>query len=54
MLVKSRMEGDHVEHMGQMFKIWRKYQIKLNLLKCAFEVTLGIASWSTTKDRGQL
>ena len=34
MLVKSRMTGDHVEHLGQMFEILRKYQIKLNPLKC--------------------
>ena len=25
MLVKSRMVGDHVEHLGQMFEILRKY-----------------------------
>ena len=30
MLVKSKMAEDHVEHLGQMFKILRKYQIKLN------------------------
>ena len=41
MLVKSRMAGAHIEHLGQMFKILRKYQIKLNPLKCAFEVSSG-------------
>ena len=25
MLVKSKMADDHVEHLGQMFKILRKY-----------------------------
>ena len=38
MLVKSRMVGDHVEHLGQMFEILRKYQMKLNPLKYAFRV----------------
>ena len=40
MLVKpmSRMVGDHVEHLGQMFNILRKYQMKLNPLKCSFGV----------------
>ena len=38
MLVKSRMTGNHVEHLGQMFEILRKYQMKLNPLKCAFGV----------------
>ena len=30
MLVKSKMVGDHVEHLRQMFIILRKYQMKLN------------------------
>ena len=38
MLVKSRMTGDHIEHLGQIFKILRKCQMKLNSLKCAFGV----------------
>ena len=41
MLVKSKMVGDHVEHLGQIFEILRKYQMKLNPLKCAFRVGLG-------------
>ena len=38
MLIKSRMAGDHVEHLGHMFKILRKYQMKLNPLKYAFGI----------------
>ena len=38
MLVKSRMVGDHVEHLRQMFNVLRKYQMELNPLKYAFEV----------------
>ena len=41
MLVKSRIVGDHVEHLGQMFDVLRKYQMKLNPLKCAFGVESG-------------
>ena len=29
-LVKSRMVGDHVEHLRQMFNVLRKYQMKLS------------------------
>ena len=38
LLVKSRMVGDHVEHLGKMFEILKKYQMKLTALKCAFVV----------------
>ena len=41
MLVKSKMEGDHIEHLNQMFNILRKYRKKLNPLKCAFGVGSG-------------
>ena len=41
MLVKSKMAGDHIEHLNQMFNILRKYWRKLNPLKCAFEVGSG-------------
>ena len=41
MLVKSRMVGDHVEHLSQMFNILPKYQMRLNLLKCAFGIGSG-------------
>ena len=38
MLVKSKVAEDHIKHLGQMFDILRKYQMKLNPLKCAFGV----------------
>ena len=41
MLVKSKVTGDHVDHLGQMFEILRKYQMKLNPLKYAFGVGSG-------------
>ena len=45
MLVKSIVAGDHVDHLGQMYKILRKYQMKLNPLKCAFGVGSGKVPW---------
>ena len=41
MLVKSKVARDHMEHLGQMFSILKKYQMKLNPLKCAFRVGSG-------------
>ena len=41
MLVKSKIVGDHTKHIKQMFSILRKYQMKLNPLKCAFRVGSG-------------
>ena len=38
MLIKSKMAGDHAEHLKQKFIILQKYQMKLNPLKCAFGV----------------
>ena len=41
MLFKSKVAEDHIKHLGQMFGILRKYQMKLNPLKCAFGVGSG-------------
>ena len=30
MLVKSKIAGDHIEHLNQIFNILQKYQMKLN------------------------
>ena len=38
MLVKSKAASDHIAHLADMFKILRKYRMKLNPLKCAFSV----------------
>ena len=40
-LVKSKIAGDHIEHLIQMFNILQKYWMKLNPLKYAFGVVLG-------------
>ena len=40
MLVKSKLTIDHVLDLYLMFKVLRRYQMKLNPLKCAFGVAL--------------
>ena len=41
MLVKSRMEEDHLEDLRQTFDTLRSYNMKLNPRKCTFGVTAG-------------
>ncbi|XP_024026375.1 uncharacterized protein LOC112093026 [Morus notabilis] len=38
MLVKSARASQHVDHLGEMFGVLRKYHMKLNPKKCAFGV----------------
>ena len=42
MLVKSKERPDHTTHLQQAFELLRAYGMKLNPIKCAFEVS---ASW---------
>ena len=41
MLVKSIREDDHLNDLQETFDTLRFYNMKLNLSKCAFEVTAG-------------
>ena len=41
MLVKSQREEDHLEDLRETFNTFRSYNMKLNLGKCAFGVTVG-------------
>ena len=41
MLVKSKKRFDHTKHLQEAFKLLRKYNMKLNPLKCAFGVSSG-------------
>ena len=41
MLVKSKTRFDHTKHLQEAFELLRKYNMKLNPLKCAFRVSLG-------------
>ena len=45
MLVKSKIVGDHIANLNQMFNILQKYQMKLNPLKCAFRIGSGRTSF---------
>ena len=41
MLMKSKERFDHTKHLQEAFELLRRYDMKLNPLKCAFEVSLG-------------
>jgi hypothetical protein len=41
MLVKSKEEDDHLKDLEETFNTLHKYQMKLNLSKCAFDVSFG-------------
>ena len=41
MLMKSQREEDHLEDLKETFNTFRSYNMKLNLGKCAFGVTVG-------------
>ena len=41
MLVKLKTVADHVAHFFNTFVVLRKYQMKLNSLKCAFRMASG-------------
>ena len=38
-LVKSKNSFDHTKHLQEAFKLLRKYNMKLNPLKCVFRVS---------------
>ncbi|XP_037495152.1 uncharacterized protein LOC119370655 [Jatropha curcas] len=40
-VVKSKKETDHIHDLRQVFQHLRKFQLKMNPLKCAFEVSSG-------------
>ena len=39
LLIKSKKESNHIEHLAEAFNILRKFQMKLNPAKCAFGVS---------------
>ena len=41
MVVKSKMESNHVNDLENIFDILRKYKLRLNASKCSFGVKLG-------------
>lgn len=40
-MVKSKTRGEHALHLEETFCLMRVYNMKLNLTKCAFEVSAG-------------
>ena len=41
MVVKSKVESEHVSHLGNIFTILRKHKLHLNASKCSFGVGSG-------------
>ena len=41
MVIKTKKSKDHVSDIEEIFRIFRKFQMKLNPLKCAFGVSSG-------------
>ena len=41
MVVKSKLVPDHIEDLGDVFQILRKYKLRLNATKCSFGVGSG-------------
>ena len=41
MVVKSKVEFEHIDDLGNIFRILRKYKLRLNAAKCSFGVGSG-------------
>ena len=41
MVVKSKVESEHIDDLGNIFGILRKYKLCLNAAKCSFGVGFG-------------
>ena len=41
MVVKSKLESDHIDDLGNIFEILRRPNLQLNTSKCSFGVELG-------------
>ena len=41
MVMKSKVESDHVNDLGNIFDILRRYKLRLNASKCSFGVGSG-------------
>lgn len=40
-VVKSKTQSEHVHHLQEVFQLLRKYGMKLNPAKCAFDMSSG-------------
>ena len=41
MLVKSKLESEHIDDLGNIFEILRRHKLRLNASKCSFGVGSG-------------
>ena len=41
MVVKSKVESEHVNNLGNIFEILRRHKLRLNTSKCSFVVGSG-------------
>ena len=41
MVVKSKVESEHVNDLGNIFEILRKHKLRLNAFKCSFGIGSG-------------
>ena len=41
MVVKSKVESEHINDLGNIFEILRKHKLRLNASKCSFGVGSG-------------
>ena len=41
MVVKSKLESEHVNNLGNIFEILRRHKLRLNTSKCSFGVKSG-------------
>ena len=46
MVVKSKLESEHVKDLENIFEILRRHKLRLNASKCSFGVGSG-SSWNT-------
>ena len=41
MVIKSKLESEHINDLGNIFEILRRHKLRLNTFKCSFGVGLG-------------
>ena len=52
MVVKSKLEFEHINDLGNIFEILRRHKLRLNASKCSFGVRLGKFFGYMVTDRG--
>ena len=46
MVVKSKVVTEHLSDLGNLFEVLRRHKLRLNALKCSFDVNFG-KFWAT-------